>query len=64
MAATEIHNEKNTAVMEREVQEVNDTVAQQVFEILEEDAQLDLARQPAKPAMVYRVPSPGVRYYF
>ena len=63
MTLSEIRNE-NTAVMEREVQEINDTVAQQVFEILEEDAQLDRVRQPVKPAMVYRVPSPGVRYYF
>ena len=63
MTLSEISNE-NTAVMEREVQEINDTVAQQVFEILEEDTQLERVRQPVKPAMVYRVPSPGVRYYF
>ena len=63
MAATEIRNE-NTAVMEREVQELNGTFARQVFDILEEDAQVDNVRKPVKPAMVYRVPSPGVRYYF
>ena len=60
MTQSENRNE-NTAVTEREI---SDTVARQVFEILEEDSQQNDVRQPVKPNMVYRVPSPGVRYYF
>ena len=63
MTLSEIRND-NTTVMKREVQDLNSRVARQVFDILEEDAQLDSVRQPVKPVMVFRVPSPGVRYYF
>ena len=60
MAANEIRND-NSAVAEREVQELSDKVAQQVSEILEEASKV----KPApRPAMVYRVPAAGVRYYF
>lgn len=60
MAAIEIRN-SNSAVMEREVQEISDKVARQVSDILEEASK---PKQAPRPAMVYRMPSPGVRYYF
>ena len=60
MAANEIRN-GNNAVMEREVQELSDKVAQQVSEILEEASQV---KQAPRPAVAYRVPTAGVRYYF
>ena len=63
MVTTEIRN-SNAAVMEQEIQALNSKVAQQVSDILEEASQQESARQPVRPAMVYRVPAPGVRYYF
>ena len=60
MAATEIRN-RNTATAQREVQELNHKVARQVSEILEEAGQREKAPQPV---LAYRVPAPGVRYYF
>ena len=60
MAATEVRN-GNSAVMEREVQQLSDKVAQQVSEVLEEASQ---TKQAPRPALVYRVPAAGVRYYF
>ena len=63
MVMTEIRN-SNAAVMEQEVQELNGKVAQQVSDILEEASHEESARRPVRPAMVYRVPAPGVRYYF
>ena len=60
MAAIEIRNE-NTAVAEREVRELSSKVALQVSEILEEAGQHEKVPQPV---LVYRVPTPGVRYYF
>ena len=60
MATTEIWNE-NTAVVESEVSELSDRVAQQVSEILEEAVQVKVV---PRPVLAYRVPSPGVRYYF
>ena len=59
MAATEIRNE-NTAVVELEVQELSDKVTQQVNEILEEAGK----EQAPRTYVAYRVPMPGVRYYF
>ena len=59
MAATEVRN-GNTAVMEREVQELSNKVTQQVNEILEE-AGKDKA---PKTYVAYRMPMAGVRYYF
>ena len=63
MVTTEIRN-SNAAVTEQEVRALNSKVAQQVSDILEEASQQESARQPVRPAMVYRVPAPGVRYYF
>ena len=60
MATTEIWNE-NTAVVESEVRELSDRVAQQVSEILEEAVQLKVV---PRPVVSYRVPAAGVRYYF
>ncbi len=60
MKANDIVN-SNAAVMEREVKGLNSKAAQQVSEILEEAS---LERKVPRPAMVYRVPAPGVRYYF
>ena len=59
MGATEVRNE-NTAVMEREVQDLSDKVSQQVNEILEEARK----EQAPKTFLSYRVPMAGVRYYF
>ncbi len=60
MTANEIVN-SNGAVMEREVGDLNSKAAQQVSEILEEAIK---ERKAPRPAMVYRVPAAGVRYYF
>ena len=60
MAATEIRKE-NTAVTEREVRELSGKVARQVSEILAEAGQREKVPQPV---LAYRVPTPGVRYYF
>ena len=60
MAETVIRNE-NTPVAEREVQELSGMVAEQVAEILQEADQRESVRMPV---LAYRIPSPGVRYYF
>lgn len=57
---TEIRN-GNGAVLEREGREISDKVAEQVNAILEEAGRDGKA---PRPAVAYRVPSPGVRYYF
>ena len=59
MAATELQNRPDTAKVE--FRKLNETAAQQVSQILDQSDQRQRAR---KPALVYRVPSPGVRYYF
>lgn len=46
--------------MESSVTELSSRVSEQVSEILEEVKQ----RQPIRPSVAYRIPSPGVRYYF
>ena len=60
MAATELQN-RQAAVEEANVTELSVKVAEQVSEILEEAKKWE--RIPS-PAMAYRIPSPGVRYYF
>ncbi len=65
MAATELNN--RPAVEETSAQELSARVAQQVSEILEEAAERELVPVPVRirqPELAYRVPSPGVRYYF
>ncbi len=59
MAATELRNRPDAAAVE--VRKLNETATRQVSEILEES---DQQKRAGKPALVYRVPSPGVRYYF
>ena len=59
MATTEMQNRTPTAV-ESSVTELSSRVSEQVSEILEEVKQ----RQPIRPSVAYRIPSPGVRYYF
>ena len=60
MATTEIRN-GNGAVVEREVRELSTEVTRQVSEILEE---ADRRKKASRALLAYRVPSPGVRYYF
>ena len=60
MAATELQN-RQAAVEEANVTELSVKVAEQVSEILEEAKKWE--RIP-RPAIAYRIPSPGVRYYF
>lgn len=60
MTVTEIRN-GNGAVLEREGREISDKVAEQVNAILEEAGRDSKA---PRPAVAYRIPSPGVRYYF
>ena len=60
MAATELQNRPAT-VKEEKATELSVKVAEQVSEILKEAAEWEKIPQPA---LVYRVPSPGVRYYF
>ena len=65
MAATELNN--RPTVEETSAQELRARVAQQVSEILEEAAERELVPVPVRirqPELAYRVPSPGVRYYF
>ena len=60
MAATELQN-RPASVAEASAAELSVKVAEQVSEILEEAKKWE--RIP-RPAVAYRVPSPGVRYYF
>ena len=60
MAATEIRN-CPAALAENQAEELSEKVAQQVSEILEGAGQ---RQKVAQPVLAYRVPSPGVRYYF
>ena len=64
MAATELQNRKNS-VQENGARALGEKVAEQVSEILEEAAERELVPvRVRKPALAYRVPGPGVRYYF
>ena len=47
--------------MEREARHLGEEITRQVSEILEA---ADREKQAPRPAVAYRVPSPGVRYYF
>lgn len=68
MAATELQNRPaEVAVEEANAAELSVMVARQVSEILEEAAEwenIPQPVQPTRPAVAYRIPSPGVRYYF
>ena len=60
MAATEVRNRPAAAEQTEEIG-LSVKLAEQVSEILKEAAEW---KKIPQPAMVYRVPSPGVRYYF
>ena len=60
MAATELQN-RPASVAEASAAELSVKVAEQVSEILKEAAEW---KNIPQPALAYRVPSPGVRYYF
>ena len=60
MGATELRN-RLAAVEEENATELSVKVAEQVSEILKEAAEW---KKIPQPALAYRVPSPGVRYYF
>ena len=60
MAVTELHN-RPAAVAEVNDTELSVKVAEQVSEILKEAEE---GKKISQPAMAYRMPSPGVRYYF
>ena len=63
MAATELNI--RSAVEETSAQKLSAKVAQQVSEILEEAAERELVPvRVRQPELAYRIPSPGVRYYF
>lgn len=59
MTATELQNRPATA--EREL---SGAVARQVADILAAAQRPAPAPPETRPAVAYRVPSPGVRYYF
>ncbi len=60
MVATELQSKQST-VAKANAAEVSGKVAQQVSQILEE---ADRKAKVPRPALSYRVPSPGVRCYF
>ena len=60
MAATELRN-RPAAAVEANVPELSVKVAEQVSEILKEAKEW---KKIPQPVLAYRVPSPGVRYYF
>lgn len=61
MTATELQNRPATA---ERVQELSGAVARQVADILAAAQRPAPAPPETRPAVAYRVPSPGVRYYF
>ena len=61
MAATAIQNRQAAA---ETAQALSDKVSQQVSDILADAQRREQARQETRPAVAYRVPAPGVRYYF
>ena len=61
MAATAIRNQQAAA---ETAQALSDKVSQQVSDILADAQRREQARQETRPALAYRVPAPGVRYYF
>ncbi len=60
MAATELQSRADAATATKAT-ELNEKVSRQVYQILEESVQRDKVHQPV---LTYRIPSPGVRYYF
>lgn len=62
MTATAIRN--RPAAAEETPQALSDKVSQQVSDILADAQRRDTPPPIARPALAYRVPAPGVRYYF
>ncbi len=64
MAATELQN-RSSGATETNARELREKVAEQVSEILEEAAERELVPVRVRQReLAYRIPSPGVRYYF
>ena len=61
MATTAIQNRQAAA---ETGQALSDKVSQQVSDILAEAQRQEQAREETRPALAYRIPAPGVRYYF
>ncbi len=59
MAATELKNQFTSTTSE--ARELNPKAAQEVSKILEQAVHREKVPQPV---LAYRVPAPGVRYYF
>ena len=62
MTATEVRDRQATAA--EKGQELSNAVARQVADILADARRQEQARQETRPAVAYRVPAPGIRYYF
>ena len=64
MAAIEFQK-RDGATAEPEAAELSAEVARQVSEILEKAAEREpVPARIRQPELAYRIPSPGVRYYF
>ena len=61
MTATAIQNRQ--AAVET-AQALSDKVSQQVSDILSDAHRRESPQPIVRPALAYRVPAPGVRYYF
>lgn len=61
MTATEVQSRPAAAERGRQL---SGAVARQVADILAEAQRQEPARPETRPAVAYRVPFPGVRYYF
>ena len=61
MTATEVRDRQAAA---ETAQALSDKVSQQVSDILADAQRRDTPQPIARPALAYRIPAPGVRYYF
>lgn len=61
MPTTAIQNRSAAA---ETAQTLSDKVSQQVSDILADAQRQEQARQEPRPVVAYRIPAPGVRYYF
>ena len=61
MTATAI---RNRPAAEETPLALSDKLSQQVADILADARRQEQARQETRPAVAYRIPAPGVRYYF
>ncbi len=63
MAVKDFQPQPSATVAETSA-ELSGRVARQVSDILAEAERRESVRQPVRPALAYRVPAPGVCYYF